>query len=129
MTPTIQKSPDRPASLGLKLTFIFLYDFGGKALATSTQCKDFELEKHESEALAQQSDDLIVEFFPTVQSRWVKLIIFIGSVLGIFGKKYLSYLEKTAKPKNSPTPDSDYPIQEAPKSESGVIPINPLKRF
>lgn len=91
------------------------------------------MEPHESEALAQQSDDLIVEFFPSVQSRWVKLIVFIGSLLGILGKKYLSHLEQMEKEKPTKTlpPENNEAQSSSPVvvDLGGTIPINPNKRF
>lgn len=98
-------------------------------MAASTDHKDFELNDVESGALAQQSDDLMIEFFPTVQSKWIKLVIFLGSLLGIFGKKYIGYAEKISKEnKNArPLPDSDSPVVLV--NQGGEIPVNPMKRF
>lgn len=134
---TNQKSPQnnqqsiRPVSLGLKPTFKFLYEFMGKAFATQSKCKAYELENHESEALAQQSDDLMIEFFPNIQSRWVKLVIFIGSLVGIFGKKYLEHMEQEKK-KN---PEKEVEVETKPDATPQVLdmgnpfPVNHLKRF
>lgn len=127
-------NPNEPRqSLGLKPTFKFLYEFLGKVFSTQTKCKAYEMEPHESEALAQQSDDLIVEFFPSVQSRWVKLIVFIGSLLGIFGKKYLSHLEQMEKdkPQISLPPKENEVKSDSPKvmELGGNFPVNSNKRF
>lgn len=124
---------ERPTTLGLRPTFGFLYDFLGKVFATQTACKEFEMEKHETEALAQQSDDLMVEFFPNVQSRWIKLVVFVGSVLGIYGKKYLAYLEQEKRKSPAPAPEAIKGEASSSTPEivplGGPIPINPNKRF
>jgi len=90
------------------------------------------MENHESDALAQQSDDLMSEFFPSVQSRWVKLFIFMGSILGIYGKKYLDFTEEQSKKK----PDID--VKDTPKVVEAQVhnlpsnnnfPVNPTKMW
>ena len=116
--------------MGLKPTFKFLYEFLGKVFATSTKCKSYELENHESDALSQQSDDLMVEFFPNIQSRWIKLVVFIGSIVGIFGKKYLDHLEMIKKQKSEKNVVDVEVIQSSNEfNNDSIIPINPMKRF
>lgn len=82
---------------GLKVTFKSLFDFSGKTLAVVCSFKDFELSEPESDTLAEQTDQVLIEFFPNIQNRWVKLGALVVSLLGIFGKKYFSYEKEKDK--------------------------------
>lgn len=56
--------------------------------------------------LAEQADQVMIEFVPEVGNKWAKLAIFVSSLIGIFGKKYFSFekeqVEKRKKAKIKP---------------------------
>lgn len=81
---------------GLKLTLKSLFDFLGKSLSVSLEHKEMELSEPEGELLADQADQLIIEFAPDIGNKWAKLAVFITSLITIFGKRFLS-LEKKKK--------------------------------
>lgn len=65
--------------------------------------KGFELDDSESKMLADQADGVTTEFIPQLENKWLKLILFITSLIGIFGKKYMDFSENENKSK----PDVD----------------------
>lgn len=91
---------------GLKLTFKTLFEFLGKTLAITLSFKKFEISDPESDLLASQADEVIVEFAPQIENKWAKLGVFITSILAIFGKRYFEFeKEKAEKNKKENTPD------------------------
>lgn len=76
---------------GLKTSFKAIYDFTGKSLSAVTKFQPWELKDTESDLLADQTDIVVIEFFPQVGSRWGKLVALFVSFIAIFGGKWLSY--------------------------------------
>lgn len=76
-------------------------------MATIFKFSEFKLNENENKVLADQSDDVASEFFPNIQSGWIKLIIFVASFLGIFGAKYLKFIEAENKKKKDDEKKTD----------------------
>jgi len=79
------------ATTGLRTSFKAIYDFTGKSLSAVTKFEKWELKDNESDLLADQTDIVVLEFFPQVSSKWGKLVALFVSFIAIFGAKWLSY--------------------------------------
>lgn len=77
--------------IGIVTSFKSIFSFTGKILAVSMEYKDFELSENESTVLAEQAESVTLEFAPNIENKWIKLILFVTSLIGIFGKKYTSF--------------------------------------
>jgi hypothetical protein len=82
---------------GLKATFKVLFKFIGSSLSISLKHDDFKLNNDETEMLSEQADSVCLEFFPSVENKYAKLIVLIVSLVSIFGKKYFGFAEKVKK--------------------------------
>lgn len=98
---------DTPKESGLKLSFKAIFEFIGKTLAITLSFKEWELKEPESELLATQSDEVILEFAPTIENKWAKLGVLLISVLTIFGKRYFDFeKDKLSKSKKENTEEN-----------------------
>lgn len=137
-TPTTIPNQSSPSNLGAPVapgtfapTIKFAAQLAGSAAAKATNHKPWEVSDAEADLVAGQGDEVVREFFPTMQGKWLKLILFIASVLGVYGRRYLSYLETQSKPENPrPAPASEEKTPPPPEVKNGdVFPINPKKVF
>lgn len=95
-----------PAS-GLKTSLKSIYDFSGKALATTTDFEPWELEPDQSDMLAEQTDQIVIEFFPTITSKVGKILILVVSLIGVYGAKWLKFEKHLADKRKKEQPSKD----------------------
>lgn len=80
----------------------------------------------EIENLSTQGDQVMIEFFPNLKSKWVSLILFILGLYASFTQK-ASIIASKKSPKEE-KPKKENPI-EVPLTLENSYPINPNKRF
>lgn len=78
----------------LKPSLIAFFEFVGQILSRVLEFKDFLLSNEEKELLASQGDEVAQDFFPQAESKWVKLFMFIMSLISVFGIRIYKYIEK-----------------------------------
>lgn len=85
-------------------------------------------DENEVETIATQGDQVMIEFFPNLKSKWVNLFVFILGVYGMFADKF-SIIASKKPPKEAKPKKEDH--QEIPLTveTSASYPINPNKRF
>lgn len=59
--------------------------------------------------LAEQTDQIVLEFFPTITSKVGKILILVVSLIGVYGSRWLKFEKHLSdkKKKEQPTKDKD----------------------
>lgn len=95
--PTVTNQPVEQTSSGLRSSFSSLFNFLGKILSVSLKYEKFELSDQESDLLGEQADGVVLEFAPQIGGKYPKLIIFMTTLLSIFGYKFVGYAKEVEK--------------------------------
>lgn len=67
------------------------FDLMGNYLSTATGHEGFKLKPDEKQVLAEQGAEVMIEFAPMMNSKYVKLGLFTTTMVSIYGVKVYSY--------------------------------------
>jgi len=112
--------------------FKSLYEFGDDVLAD--QYKDEKLKSNPAQVdfLAKNSNDVVYDFFPTINSKYIKLIMLLVTLIAVYGKKFIIVKNKEEEKKKKEQaakkaePQADIIPQ---KADTSPYPINPNKQW
>lgn len=112
--------------------FKSLYEFGDNVL--SDQYKDEKLKSDQAqvEFLAKNSNDVVYDFFPTINSKYIKLIMLLVTLIAVYGKKFIIIKNKEEEKKKKEQANKKEDVQGdiiPQKMNNSPFPINPNKMF
>jgi hypothetical protein len=74
-----------------------ILEFSGSYLSTATGFEGFKLKPDEKKLLSAQGAEVMQEFAPMIQGKYVKLGIFATSMVSVYGMKFYAFQTELAK--------------------------------
>lgn len=114
--------------------FKSLYEFGDDIIADHYKDDVLKSSPAQVDFLAKNSNDVVFDFFPSINSKYIKLIMFLITLVAVYGKKWIIIKNKEADKKKSENAKAS-PEQKAtqntpnPDIKTELYPVNPKKLF
>lgn len=111
--------------------FKSLYEFGDDVLVDQYKDEKLKSAPAQVEFLAKNSNDVVYDFFPSINSKYIKLILLLVTLIAVYGKKFiiLKNKEEEKKKKEQKSDIKEPQSENTPAKIDNLYPVNPKKQF
>lgn len=111
--------------------FKSLFEFGDNVIADQYKDEKLKSDNAQVEFMAKNSNDVVYDFFPTINSKYIKLIMLLVTLIAVYGKKFIiiKNKEEEKKKKEQANKKENQPSESVAPQKQELYPINPNKIF